>query len=292
MSTDPEVRNIIDGLDHVMVIVDEAQASGSIYERLGFTVQPLGSHANQGTSNRLIILDDTYIELMAVDYPTPANRVYAAFRASGGGLKSLAMRTPSASSALEYWKSRNAASQDAVHFRRPVEIDGRMVTASFQIAFLDTDREPGVGIFVCEHETPQYVYRQEWSGHANTVKTVRGVTIVARSPADYDAAARLAYGPGSEIVDIEGGQRICSGASFIEYITPQAFLDRFGGAELPETNRQDLAAAMTMEVESLTTLQRLLESESVPHIVQDDRIIVPASAAANVVLAFVPAPTH
>lgn len=288
----PAVRSVIDGIDHVMIIVDDAQASGSVYEKLGFVVQPLGSHADQGTSNRLIILDDTYIELMAVDYPTTANGVYSAFQATGGGLKSLAMRTPSAHAALDHWNRSDAASQPAVHFRRPVEIDGRMVTASFQIAFLDAEREPGVGIFVCEHETPQYVYRKAWSGHANTAKRVGGITIVARSVEDYETAARIAYGPESEIVEIAGGRRIRTGASFIDYIAPDAFADRFGGIPLPETTRRDLAAAMTLEVESPMKLIGLLEANSVPHIRQDDRVIVPASAAANVVLAFVPATTR
>jgi len=272
-----------------MIIVANAQHSGDVYELMGFDVRPIGSHAHQGTSNRLIILEDTYIELMAVDYPTPANRIYEAFQASGGGLKSLAMRTADAKSALDHWSSHGAASQAGVQFRRPVEIEGEMVTASFQIGFLDVEREPAIGIFVCEHETPQYVYRKEWSTHANTVRRVAGVTIVAESPGDYEEAGRVAYGKESEFVEIEGGWRARTGESFIDYVTPEAFRDRFGGTAKPASSRRDVAAAMTLEVGSLDEVVRILEANAVQHCRRGDEVIVPAAAAANLVLVFAPA---
>lgn len=275
-----------------MIIVENAEKAGIIYELLGFNVQPIGSHAGQGTSNRLIILDDTYIELMAVDYPTDANGIYSAFQATGGGLKSLAMRTSDAESVREYWSSQNVASKPAVHFRRPVDIDGETVTASFQIAFMDADKEPGVGIFVCEHETPQYVYRPEWSGHANTVRRIAGITIVADLPASYSDAADTAFGADCEHIHIEGGSRIRTGGSFIDYITPAAFASRYGDVPLPATKRGDLAASMTLEIESPASLIRSLETNAIPHVRQNDSIIVPAEAAANVVLVFIPAAAH
>ena len=63
---------------------------------------------------------------------------------------------------------------------------------------------PGVGLFVCEHRTPQFVYRPEWQRHANGAQSLTGVTVVADDPAVHLAAARKVFGAELIAPDTEG----------------------------------------------------------------------------------------
>src|ERR1700684_3277514 len=51
-------------LDHFVIAVCDVEAAGSAYERLGVHALPRARHIEIGTSNRVIQLRDTYLELV------------------------------------------------------------------------------------------------------------------------------------------------------------------------------------------------------------------------------------
>ncbi len=61
------------GLDHIIIgVPDLVEATHIFSERLGFAVSEGGIHPTGGTANRIIVIGDTYLELLAVDRPDEA----------------------------------------------------------------------------------------------------------------------------------------------------------------------------------------------------------------------------
>jgi catechol 2,3-dioxygenase-like lactoylglutathione lyase family enzyme len=68
---------MIQGIDHVVILVHNLQKAIDDYRSLGFTVTPGGEHADGATHNALIAFaDGTYIELVAFLRPAPEHFFY------------------------------------------------------------------------------------------------------------------------------------------------------------------------------------------------------------------------
>lgn len=275
----------VKGIDHAMIVVPDIAAAGRLYARLGFDVQPRGDHTHLGTANHLMIFGDDYLELLGVVEPGPLNAAYQGLSAAGGGLATLALKTDSADLAHEAWTAAGLAPEPAIDFGRAVEVAGRTEQAAFRIVRLPAQTRPGVGMFVCQHKTPQFVYRAEWSRHPNTVLGLAGATIVTDAPAKFRDAAEKIFGAGSVRED-DGRMLVDSGTTPIRYLTPTAFARVFAGTAVPGPG--DCAAALSFKVRDMAVAERCLaEAGAAPIRTADLRLIVPAAAAGNVVLEFV-----
>ena len=60
------MHNAIASLDHPIIAVASLDASRAAYERLGFVVQPRGSHVEWGTGNGCVMFERDYLELRGV----------------------------------------------------------------------------------------------------------------------------------------------------------------------------------------------------------------------------------
>lgn len=77
---------MLTGLDHVIIGVhDLAQAASNFDQQLGLAVSGGGIHPTGGTANRIIVIGDTYIELIAVRAPAEAQQSMLARLAKGEG---------------------------------------------------------------------------------------------------------------------------------------------------------------------------------------------------------------
>ena len=75
---------MLNGIDHIVIVVSELEAAIKSYGDLGFTVVRGGKH-NIGTHNALIAFaDGTYIELIAFLAPVSGHPWYTALSKSGG----------------------------------------------------------------------------------------------------------------------------------------------------------------------------------------------------------------
>src|ERR1041385_18666 len=82
----PAMPQGIDGIDHLVILVKDLDASRERYARLGFAATPRGTHsAHMGTGNYLFILERDYIELLGVLQPTPNNADWRAKLERGEG---------------------------------------------------------------------------------------------------------------------------------------------------------------------------------------------------------------
>lgn len=272
------------GIDHVMIVVPQIEAAGQLYARLGFDVQPRGVHSHMGTANHLMILDGDYIELLGVLTPDPLNEAYKKIADEGGALANIALKTDGADLAHAAWTAAGLAPEPIIEFSRGVEIAGRMEKAEFRIVRLPHDKRPGVGLFVCDQRTPQFVYRREWMNHPNGAQHLTGVTVVADDPARHAAAAATVFGADAIVRDDEGFT-VRLGRAPISYVPRGQFAARFGGQSPARPG--DHAAVLGIKVRDIAVAAAVLRQGGIaPVQTADSRLLVPAPQAAGVMLEF------
>ena len=175
----------VKGLDHVVVMVDGIDAAQRQYERLGFQVQPRGFHTKLGTANHLMIFDTDYFEILGIVEDTPFNAERREWLKGGGGLANVALATDGADLAFDAFKAAGLNPDAPLFFDRAVEVAGKTEHAQFRTVRIPKTNMPVVGFFVCEHLTPQFVYRAEWAKHPN------GARGIARRHGDRRAAGEV-----------------------------------------------------------------------------------------------------
>ncbi|HEX9037801.1 MAG TPA: VOC family protein [Ktedonobacterales bacterium] len=80
-------------IDHVILAGPDLDKLEQTFTRLGFHVTGGGRHPHLGTRNRIIVLDDSYIELLAIADPERASPALIGFIAQGGGWLGYALQT-------------------------------------------------------------------------------------------------------------------------------------------------------------------------------------------------------
>jgi len=277
-------QRAVKGLDHVVVMVDGIDAAKTQYEKLGFRVQPRGFHKKLGTANHLMIFDRDYFEILGIVEPTPYNAERREWLKSGGGLANVALATDGADLAYEAFTAAGLNPDAPLDFDRAVEIDGRTEHARFRTVRIPKTNMPVVGFFVCEHLTPQFVYRPEWAKHPNGARGILGATVIAEQPAKWaDEVARY-FGPAS--IRREGSSIIAdTGSHHIRYVTRQDYALRYPG--ITPVRPGDHPALLHIRVDNLPACEALLKKNGVTFLKPDaGRVLVPPSEAAHITIEF------
>lgn len=278
-------KRAVKGLDHVVVMVDGIDAAEKQYEKLGFQVQPRGFHKKLGTANHLMIFDRDYFEILGIVEPTPYNAERRDWLKSGGGLANVALATDGADLAYEAFKAAGLNPDAPLDFDRAVEIDGRTEHAKFRTVRIPKTNMPVVGFFVCEHVTPQFVYRPEWARHPNGARGILGVTVIAEQPAKWIPELEKYFGPGSVARDGEG--IIAHTATQpIRYLARRDYLARYPG--ITPVRPGDHPALLSLRVDNLAGCEALLVRNGVKIVKPGGaRLLVPPSEAAHLTIEFV-----
>ena len=174
-----------------MVAVRDLEAAAAGFRQIGFTLTPRGEHSI-GSRNHCIMLGSTYIELLAAPKPHPWLDYYREFLRSGDGLAAIALRTQDADAAYQALRARGVAASEPMDLSRPV--DGGV--ARFRLVQIE-----GVSnLFVCQHLTPELVWRSEWQRHANGAAELTGAALAAKRPlADLPASIEWNAAPALRI---------------------------------------------------------------------------------------------
>jgi catechol 2,3-dioxygenase-like lactoylglutathione lyase family enzyme len=278
------MKRAVKGLDHVVVMVDGIDAAQAAYERLGFQVQPRGFHKKLGTANHLMIFDNDYFEILGIVEDTPFNAERREWLKGGGGLANVALATDGADLAFNAFKAAGLEPEAPLAFDRAVEVAGRTEHAAFRTVRIPKTHMPVVGFFVCEHLTPQFVYRPEWARHPNGARGVGGVTVIAAQPAKWIPELEKYFGAGA--VKPEGaGLLVDTGSQPIRYMTRADYMARYPG--IVHVRAVDHPALLNIRVDSLAACAALLEKNGVKLLKPDDRrLLVPPSEAAHLTLEF------
>jgi glyoxalase-like protein len=278
------MKRAVKGLDHVVVMVDGIDAAQSAYQRLGFQVQPRGFHEKLGTANHLMIFDNDYFEILGIVEDTEFNAERRQWLKSGGGLANVALATDGADLAHQAFDAVGLQPDAPLSFDRAVEIDGRIEQARFRTVRIPKTHMPVVGFFVCEHVTPQFVYRPEWARHPNGARGILGVTVIAEQPTKWIGTLEKYFGISAVSRDRDG-LVVDTGTQPIRYLSRAAYAARYPG--IAPVRSDDHPALLRLRVESLSACEALLQRNGVKVLRPDgERLLVPPTEAAHLTLEF------
>lgn len=170
-------------LDHVIIAAPDLGLLEETFTRLGFSVAGGGIHPHLGTRNRIIILGESYIELLALADAARASTILRERIALGGGWVGYALQ------------SDNIAAEALAMRARGVDVRGPSrgslvapngVTRGWQVATVGSDDLWAAAFplpFLIQHGSAGQRHQQELAGadrltpHANGAASIVGVTL-------------------------------------------------------------------------------------------------------------------
>jgi len=218
---------MIQGIDHVVILVSELAAAQRDYAALGFTVVPGGEHAGGRTHNALVAFaDGSYLELIAFKSPpeqaasgdeglSPLSRRWLARTVAGEGLLDFALLPTAMADDVAAARTRGLALDGPFPGgrRRP---DGQEI--AWETATSPTPDLP----FLCGDVTPRAmrVPGGDARRHANGVQGVAGIDVLVRdvaasagryaallgvpAPAPDECGSRYAFRLGTAAITLVG----------------------------------------------------------------------------------------
>lgn len=172
-------------LDHLGHFVPDLDAAAAVWEKLGFAVTPLSVHQvggkPAGTSNRCVMLDEGYLELLAPTADTPNARRVRERMKRFIGVHLACFGTPTAEAEHQRLAAHGFDPDPVVRLERKIETGD---TVRFAVVYVRPDSMAEGRVQYCEHLTPREVWRE---GFVNPF-ALRAVYVVADEP--EEAAAR------------------------------------------------------------------------------------------------------
>lgn len=158
-------------LDHVAHFVPDLDAAAAILERVGFRVT--------GTSNRCIMLDEGYIEILAPTLDTPHAQRVRERMARYQGVHLACFGTPDAQAEHRRLADHGFEPEPLVNLDRKVEGG----TVRFRVVYVPPEKMPEGRIQYVQQMTPEVIWRKEHLRHTNAVIGLAAVYVAADDPA-------------------------------------------------------------------------------------------------------------
>ncbi|MCF3932567.1 VOC family protein [Acuticoccus sp. M5D2P5] len=272
----------INGVDHTIIAVDDLSEGEIALTRLGFHLTPRGIHsAHKGTANATAVFKNgTYIEILGVTAPTEWNTSLRDALAAHRYLYGVAMKTTDAAAAFDEFAEAGIGAEAMNAFSRPVELADGTHEASFRTTNIAHKATPGAHAFVCEHLTPDVVWRPDFLDQSNAVVGLKSIIGVAE---DLDMIAAR-WGHLSPTAPKVEPSRVTMdfGNAAVEFMTPAAYGDAYG----PPPSTEPSLAALVFLSGDLGKTRAVLEDADIP---EPASLTVPPECGAGITMRFVPA---
>ncbi len=217
-----------------------------------------------GTHNHCLMLERGYFEVMAIRMPTQHNQRWRDALARREGSSAVALQTADARAAHAWFAQHGIAASEPVDFARPVDLGGgQSREASFTTVSLPGDVTP-LPMFLCQHHTPDLVWRPEYLRHPNRVTGVAGVTLVVEDVGAVGKALARAFGDEGVRVDADEAL-ITTAAGWLRLASPNAFAQRYAHVPLDAGARPPYVAALTLLSDDLGAARGCLDGSGLPH---------------------------
>jgi hypothetical protein len=162
-------------LDHVSHFVPDLGAAARVLEALGFRVTPVSvqqvAGEPVGASNRCVMLEEGYIELLTPTHDTPTAQAMRARMAAFVGVHLACFGTPDAEGEHARLASHGFSPQPLVHLQRDA--------VRFKVVRPALDAMPEGRVQYVEQLTPHEIWREENLRHTNGVLGLSAVYVCA-----------------------------------------------------------------------------------------------------------------
>ena len=282
-------------IDHLVVAVHDLDQAASFYQRLGFQVGARNRHP-WGTENRIVQLTGSFIELISVG----EGAAIAPHRSSSfsfgafvqdylrdrEGLAMLVLDSQDARADAAYFTESGIGPFEPFHFersgRRP---DGSETKVAFTLAFASAMGASKAGFFVCQQHFPENFWNPEFQRHDNKATQISAVTLAAPAPERHRAFLTAFTGVQPSMPDGDD-LSFRLGEGRLDVMTPDDAAEIYGSVEAELD--QPSFVAYAVRVEDVHRQAQWLDSAEIPYQHIGSRLIVPASAAFGVAIAFEP----
>ena len=282
-------------IDHLVVAVHDLDGAAGFYRNLGFQVGARNRHP-WGTENRIVQLPGSFIELIALgqgaEIPAhaPGSFSFGAFvrdyLGHREGLAMLVLSSPDAEGDAALFARQGIGSFAPFHFertgRRP---DGSETKVAFTLAFAAEESAPRAGFFVCQQHFPENFWNPEFQRHDNKALAIGSVTLAAPDPARHEAFLTAFTGAEPQSPDSDDLSYPLADAH-LHVLTPDNAAEIYGSVEAELD--QPSFVAFGVRVEDIGLQARWLDAAEVSYQHIGSRLVVPASTAFGVAIAFEP----
>lgn len=284
------------GLDHLVLAVRDLDAAGRFYERLGFQVGGRNRHP-WGTENRIIQFHGAFLELITVregaDIPPHRARHFSfgafvrSYLARREGLAMLVLESPDAKTDAGVFAQAGVGDFEPFSFeRRGRRPDGSEVHVAFTLAFALDAAAPDTGYLVCEQHHPENFWNPVFQLHPNAATALVAVALATPHPERHKRFFTVFTG-------VEPIDPIGQDLSFrlprdgrLDVMTPDDAATAYGSIE-DEPDAATLVA-FSIRVEEIAAQTHRLDAAGIPYHRIGSRLVVPASVAFGVAIAFEP----
>ena len=277
------MRRNIRGIDHVVVLVHDLDRTQDTWTRFGFALTPRGYHT-LGSQNHCIMFERDYLELLAVPKPHPAMQYFTDFLAGGEGLGAIAFATGDANAAQAELATAGVAADPPLDFSRPVELPGGARDAAFRIVQLSPADTQGCRTFLCQHFTPDLVWRSEYKDHAVGALGIAGLAVMVENP--QQAASGYARLLDAKPRAIPEGVAVETGSAPIALGSRSKLEKRLAGVTPPARSQPVVAALFIRVADRSRAAAALARGGFKPVTLKDGSLAIGASEANGVALVF------
>lgn len=187
-------------LDHVGHFVPHVDAASAALEKLGFTLTPFSEQSQRaepggpvtpaGAGNRCAMLRSGYLEFLAPTGNTPiAGQLRASIKRYVGA-HLIAFGTAAAEADHERLQKGGFAPLEPVALQREIGTPTGHETARFTVVRVPPGTMPEGRIQFCRQHTPELLWQERWTQHANRAIALSGV--ILRVADAREAAQRYA----------------------------------------------------------------------------------------------------
>ncbi|NTX26747.1 VOC family protein [Burkholderia pyrrocinia] len=268
----------ITGFDHSVIAVRNMDESRIVYQKLGFTVPPRGSHIEWGTGNWCIMFENSYHELRGIVDAARYTHGLENFLEKREGQMGIAFR-----SNLDNRELHQQAVDAGLHPAAPRELTRNFelktgnVPVSFRLVFFDPKEAPSLmASLVCQHLTPERLRKPEYLDHPNTANDIVEITSVSSDLRDAEQQLATLFGAENTTSTGREVRAILPDGGIVRVLETSASAAE--GLALDDVDTPYLSS-IAIRVARLAAVTQVLEANGVPFSSAGKRIrIAPAHA--------------
>ncbi len=281
--------NGILSIDHPFVAVSSMEESHKVYEKLGFTIPPRGSHIEWGTGNWCIMFANDYLELRGIIDPEKFTvNLDSVLEKYGEGLAGVAFGTESAQGNYDEMVKNGITPKPLRALSRNFELEEGWVTPQFSLCFPEEKDITGLlHVVCCQHLTPELMRKPEYLQHPNKVTGVTSMTGRIDNPDAVEQAQRKLLGDDA-VTRIGNNIRLTvPSGQFIDLLEKDDYDKLYGQESKTIEGIDTYLGVIRLQVSDVAGTEKCLTENKVPFTKISQGVIrVAAEHACGVILEF------